>query len=140
MVKRIFGINIAVTDLEAAVRRYGAVFDAAAEPMAEDAFAFPGLVGARMNVGGTRITLIASTRKDTPVAQFLARRGEGVFLVAAEVEDIDAEVAALAEKDITTLLGEPARGLWGAVDFIHPKDMHGVQWEIYEPADEETGK
>jgi len=133
MIKRIHGINIAVADLDQARAHYETIFGVESEPLGKDDFAFPGLVGARLDVGGTKINLIASTEANTPVAQFVAKRGEGVFLIAAEVDDVGATAAHLRKNGAAVVLDKPARGSWGAVNFVHPKSMHGVQWELYEP-------
>ncbi len=133
MIKGIHGFNIAVENLEEATARYEAVFGVTAEPLGADDFAFPGLIGARLVVGGLAIQLIASTEENTSVAKFLESRGEGLFLVSVEVDDMDGDVADLKEKGLNFVLPEPIRGAFGAVDFSHPKSMHGVQFEFLQP-------
>lgn len=133
MITGIFGINIAVDDLDAARERYESVLGVAAEPLGEADFAFPGLKGARLRLGDVQIQLIQSTEPGTSVARFVEKRGEGVFLVSLETDDFAADRAELEKKGVDFVLPEPARGAFGTVDFSHPKSMHGVQFELIEP-------
>ena len=133
MISSIYGVNVAVKDLQTATTRYEAVFGVKAEWLAANFFAFPGLLGARLNINGFYITLIASTNENTSVAKFIERRGEGVFLLSVKVKGIEQEVSALKERGLQFILDETATGAFGAVNFVHPKSMNGVQLEIYQP-------
>ncbi|MBI5441984.1 MAG: VOC family protein [Deltaproteobacteria bacterium] len=133
MIKRIYGLNIAVKDLEAAKKTYESFFGVKAEPMGADSFAFPGLIGAKLNVGGLVVHLISYSDENTSVAKFVNSKGDGFFLLSVEVDNIDQDVAAAREKGLNVLLPETAKGDFGAANFIHPKSMHGVQFELYQP-------
>ena len=133
MIKGIYSVNIAVKNLDEAVARYESALGVTAEHLQEADFAFPGLVGAKLNVNGVYITLIGSKTGNTSVASFLERRGEGVFLLSFEVDSMEEDSASLKEKGLVFLLEQPARGEFGAVNFVHPKSMHGVQLEIIQP-------
>jgi len=135
MISSIYGVNVAVKDLEMATTRYEAVFGVKAERLAANFFAFPGLLGARLNINGFYITLIASTNENTSVAKFIERRGEGVFLLSVKVKEIEQEVSALKQRGLQFILDETATGAFGAVNFVHPKSMNGVQLEIYQPSE-----
>lgn len=135
MVKSIFSINIAVEDLDAAVKRYEAFFGVKAEVRGGGGFAFPGLRGARITIGTVRLNLITSDKPGTSVARFLEKKGEGVFLVSAEVDNIQEQLSRLDDMGIKPILKDSAEGVWGVVNFVHPKDMHGVQFEILQPAE-----
>jgi methylmalonyl-CoA epimerase len=134
MIKGIYGINVAVKNLDAAVERYEAVFGVKAERLAAEDFAFPGLSGAKLDVNGFYLTLIASSSPDSSVAKFLERKGEGVFLLSVAVDQIDQDTEALKRRGLQFILDKSATGAFGAVNFVHPKSMHGVQVEIYQPA------
>ena len=133
MIKGIYGINIAVRDLEQATQNYEKAFGVKSEPVSEAGFAFPGLHGTSFDLNGFHLNLIASKNDNTSVAKFLAQKGEGVFLVSVEVDAIDSDVAALREKGFNPLLTPSAEGAFGAVNFLHPKQMNGVQLEFYQP-------
>jgi methylmalonyl-CoA/ethylmalonyl-CoA epimerase len=134
MVKSIFSINIAVRDLPAATKRYQDFFGVTAEQRGPERFAFPGLRGVRLTVGGMRLNLITPEQPGTNVGRFLDKHGEGVFLVSAEVEDMQAQLDTLGGLGIKPLLPESAAGAWGVVNFIHPREMNGVQFELIQPA------
>lgn len=134
MIKGIYGINIAVKDLDQAVKKYESVFQRKAVPLTENDFAFPGLIGAKLDIGGTVINLISYTSEETGVAKFITNRGEGLFLISVEVDDIDHDIEELKEKDLNFVLKETASGDFGKVNFVHPKSMHGVQIEIFQPS------
>lgn len=134
MVKGIYSINIAVKDLPAAVARYEDFFEVKSLARGPECFAFPGLRGARLTVGGLRLNLITSEQPGTNVGRFLEKHGEGVFLVSAEVEDMERHLDRLDGIGIKPLLKESAKGTWGVVNFFHPREMNGVQFEVLQPA------
>lgn len=134
MIKGIYGLNVAVKNLDEAVARYEAVFGVKAERLTARDFAFPGLSGAKLDVNGFYLTLIASSSPDSSVAKFLERKGEGMFLLSVAVDHIDQDTEALKRCGLQFILDKSATGAFGAVNFVHPKSMHGVQVEIYQPA------
>jgi len=132
MIKGIYGINIAVKNLDEAVRTYEKLFGVKSEPLGEGDFAFPGLIGAKLDINGTYITLVSYTDENTSVAKFINKNGEGVFLVSIEVNDIDKDVEQFKDKGLNFVLKETLAGNYGKVNFSHPKSAHGVQLEIYQ--------
>lgn len=133
MKPRVNGLNIAVRDLEHWTRRYEQVLGVSARPVSADGFAFPGMRGASFDVDGFELNLISSADSSTSVGRFLERRGDGVFLLSLKVDDVDAASAELREMGIAPLLDEAARGAGHApVNFVHPKEMAGVQVEFIE--------
>ena len=91
------------------------------------------MIGAKFNIGGFIIHLISYTDENTSVAKFINTKGDGFFLLSVEVDDIEGDVAMARERGLKVLLPENATGEFGAVNFIHPKSMHGVQLELYQP-------
>jgi methylmalonyl-CoA epimerase len=126
----VLGINhvgLAVDDLEAAVATYERLFGAAVERRAEGG----GLRGAMLRVGGDRIELLHSADEETPIGRFLARRGPGLHHVAYSVDDIDAELRALAERGVELIDAESRPGLFAdAIAFAQPDSVHGVLTEL----------
>lgn len=135
MIKGIYGVNIAVKNLEEATRKYEAFFGMKARPVGANFFAFPGLVGSQFCINGFALNLIASLEPGTSVASFLERRGEGIFLLSVEVDEIDEDAEKARQTGAAVLLAESARGEFGAVNFVHPKSMAGVQVELYQPSE-----
>ena len=132
MIKRFFGVNIAVKDLDAAVKKYEDVLGVKAIPVSPEDFAFPGLKGASLQVGNVFLNLIASEQPDTSIAKFVETRGEGVFLLSLEVSDLDQAMKELAAKGVAFVSDKPLPYSYGRANFGHPKSMHGVQWEFIE--------
>ena len=65
------------------------------------------VVAAFLPVGESRIELLEPTSPDSPVAKFLAKRGEGIHHVCFAVPDLDAALADLASKGFR-LIHRPA--------------------------------
>jgi methylmalonyl-CoA/ethylmalonyl-CoA epimerase len=134
--KKIYGVNVAVRDLDQATKKYEEFFGVKSIPITKEYFAFPGLDGVEFNIGGFRVNLIASTQEGTPIAKFLETRGEGLFLLSVEVDDLKRAIREANEKGFDFLLKESANGPFGSVNFIHPRLMSGVQVELYEPSEQ----
>lgn len=85
--------------------------------------------------GGTRIELIAPTRKDSEVSGFLAKRGEGLHHVCVHVDDLEATLADMKARGARLINETPQLGAEGTrVAFVHPKGTHGVLLELKEKA------
>ena len=122
-------VAVAVSDLDEAIATYGRLFGAELEH--RDTLAEQGVEAAAVRVGESRIELLAATGDDTPVGRFLARRGPGMHHVAYEVDDLEAQIAALDELGVELIDQEPRRGLYGMrVAFVHPDAADGVLAEL----------
>jgi methylmalonyl-CoA/ethylmalonyl-CoA epimerase len=84
-------------------------------------------------VGETRIELLEPTAAESPIAKFIAARGEGLHHICFEVEDIRAAMAELSAQGFGLLSEEPNSGAHGTrVCFIHPRSAAGVLIELCE--------
>jgi methylmalonyl-CoA/ethylmalonyl-CoA epimerase len=116
-------LSVAVRDLEAAIERYRRLYGLEVHHRGESKEF--GFINAILPTGIGHIELLQPTDPDTPVGQFLAKHGEGVYLVGFECRDIPGAVARLrkegarvdhrADKDIA---------------WVHPRDGHGVFVEL----------
>ncbi|MDY6863179.1 MAG: VOC family protein [Thermodesulfobacteriota bacterium] len=136
MITGIYSFNIAVNDLKSAVDKYQDVFGVEPRYMGPDEFVVPNLEGYAFNIGGTIIHIIASKTDDTSIANFVKKNGEGVFLVSMVVDDIEKEIPIMKEKGLKVVLDKNLKAKIGKVNFVHPKSMHGVQWEVLQLNDE----
>jgi methylmalonyl-CoA/ethylmalonyl-CoA epimerase len=128
-VRGIHHVAVAVRDLDEAIETYGRLFGAELEH--RDTVSEQGVEAAAVLVGESRIELLAATDQDTPVGRFLARRGPGMHHVAYEVDDIEAQLAALDEQGVELIDHEPRRGLYGMqVAFVNPDSVDGVLAEL----------
>ena len=132
MVKRFLGASIAVKadNFDAAVNKYSAVFGLEPTFVDEAMFAFPGLKGASFRMGDSTINLLTGSA-DTAVAKFCERRGEGVFLLVCEVDDVAPHMKRAAMHGVRLTTEEPLAFRGGLAAYAHPKSMHGVQWEFF---------
>ncbi len=84
-------------------------------------------------VGESEVELLESTAPDGPVARFIDKKGTGFQHVAFRVEDIDAALDELKEKDIQLIDQTPRIGAGGArIAFLHPKATGGILVELCE--------
>ena len=93
---------------------------------------------AMIPVGESRIELLEPTSENSPVARFLAKRGEGLHHVALHVEDISGTLEALKARGVRLISEDLQIGAGGHLYFfIHPESAGGVLVEICQ--DEITG-
>ena len=84
-------------------------------------------------LGEFRIELLEGTSEDSPIAKFVAKRGEGINHVCFEVDDIEATLADLKEKGFRLIHETPVPGAHDTrVAFLHPKSASGVLLELVE--------
>jgi len=129
MIKQISHLGIAVNDLEEAREFYRSVFKLeSSEPI----LGAQGTIKVSMvKVGNVLIELLQPLGKESVVAKFLERRGEGFHHICYEVDDIKTAIASL--KDVgMEVLGEPRPGAEGLSVFLHPRKTHGVLVELVE--------
>ena len=122
-------VGIAVEDLEAAIETYERLFGAEVEH--REALVDQGADVALLNVGDSRIELLAPRGADTPVGRFLEKRGAGMHHLAFEVDDVGAELARLAGAGAELVDERPRRGILGhEIAFVHPAATGGVLAEL----------
>ena len=88
---------------------------------------------AMLPAGASRIELLEATRPDSPIAKFLAKRGEGIHHVTLEVESVPAVLDRLRAQGVPLLDDVPRSGAGGSrVAFLHPRAAGGVLIELVE--------
>ena len=81
--------------------------------------------------GTASLELLQATAPDSPIAKFLSKRGPGLHHITLRVDDIEAALAQLQERNVRLIDEQPRRGAEGArVAFIHPSSAHGVLVEL----------
>lgn len=81
--------------------------------------------------GPNKIELLEATTKESPIAKFIEKKGEGIHHIAFDVEDILAEIARLKSEGFVVLNEIPKKGADNKlVVFLHPKDTNGVLIEL----------
>ena len=125
---RIDHIAVVVKDLEAAVATYQHNFDL--EKVGGGEVPALGIHNAFLQIGGARIELITPTSAAGPVAEFLEQRGEGMYLLSLEVENLDEAVAHLQETGARVQVAAGSTGQ--RLAFVSPKSTHGVLLQLLE--------
>ncbi|AJC71181.1 MAG: methylmalonyl-CoA epimerase [Thermococcus sp.] len=86
-----------------------------------------------IHIGESRIELLEPTAEDSPIAKFIAKRGEGIHHIALGVTNIEEHLKELKEKGYRLIDEEPRTGAGGAkIAFVHPKAVTGVLLELCE--------
>ena len=86
---------------------------------------------AMLPVGDSRIELLEPTADDSPIAKFLAKRGEGLHHVALHVDDLSGAVEQLKKQGARLISDEIKVGAGGHLYvFVHPASTGGVLLEL----------
>lgn len=81
--------------------------------------------------GSQRIELVEPVGEDSPVTNFIARRGGGLHHVAYEVPDVAAALQRAKQAGLRVIDDQPRPGGHGTtVAFLHPKATGGVLVEL----------
>ena len=122
-------VAIAVNDLEAAIEYYRHAFGATVTH--REVVESDGVEEALLAVGHSYVQLTRGTREDSPIAKFIARRGEGLHHVGYRVEDCAAALAAMKAAGAVAIDDAPRPGSRGTtVAFVHPKGSFGTLIEL----------
>ena len=86
---------------------------------------------AMVPVGESRIELLEPTSDDSPIAKFLAKRGEGLHHVSLRVDDLAGTVERLKQNGVRLVSDEIKVGAGGHLYvFVHPSSAGGVLIEL----------
>ena len=130
--EKIDHIGIVVPDLDVAVEVYERL---TGKPAAHrQTVESDGIEAVMFEVGESRIELLGSTRADSKIANFLAKRGGGLHHVAYGVADVQKSLDHFAAMGLQLLDTCPRRGAAGRmVAFLHPSAAGGVLTDICQP-------
>lgn len=88
-----------------------------------------------LQAGPNKVELLEATNPDSPIAKFIAKRGEGIHHIAFDVTDIIVEMARLKAEGFILLNDVPKQGADNKlVCFVHPKGTNGVLIELCQEA------
>jgi len=129
MLKRFVNVAIAVRDIEDTLRLYEDLFGLKASE--RRTMADVGIKTAMIPVGDFGIELMEPLETEQVLRKFLDAKGEGIYRLAFEVEDMEATLRHLEEKRVPyntveiKLEAGPTK-----VAFIHPRAAKGVMIEL----------
>ena len=127
--KKIEHIGIAVKDLEKSNKVFASLFGKEHYKMEE--VLSEGVKTSFFEAGPNKIELLEATNPESPIAKFIAKKGEGIHHIAFAVEDINAEIARLKNEGFIVLNETPKKGADNKlVAFLHPKSTNGVLIEL----------
>ena len=127
--QKIEHIGIAVKDLETSNLLFEKLFNQAHYKIEE--VASEGVKTSFFKVGMNKIELLQATKEDSPIAKFIAKKGEGIHHIAFAVEDIYLEMKRLKSEGFILLNETPKKGADNKlVAFLHPKSANGVLIEL----------
>ena len=122
-------VAIAVNDLEAAIKYYADVFGAEVDH--REVVESDGVEEALLKIAESYVQLLTPTRDDSPVAKYLANKGEGLHHIGYRVKDCAAALQAIKDAGGRVIDDAPRPGSRGTtVAFVHPKGSFGTLIEL----------
>lgn len=129
--KNIEHIGIAVKDLKASIALFEKILNVECYKIEE--VESEKVKTAFFKQGQTKIELLESLNTDGVIAEYIAKKGEGIHHIAIEVEDIKQEMTRLKNEGFVLLNEQPKKGADNKmVCFLHPKGTNGVLIELCE--------
>lgn len=130
-IKKISHIGVAVSDLEAQLAHYRDALGL--EFLGIEEVPDQGVRVAMLRVGEAQIELLQPLSEESPVARFIAKRGQGIHHLAFEVEGLEGMLAGLAGAGVRLIDAAPRAGAHGKrIAFLHPGSTFGVLTELCE--------
>ena len=127
--KKIEHIGIAVSDIKKSNALFSKLLGRA--PYKSESVESEGVITSFFQTGESKIELLEALNAESPIAKFIAKKGEGIHHIAFEVDDIRAEMKRLTAEGFVLLNEEPKRGADNKlVCFLHPKSSNGVLIEL----------
>ncbi len=122
-------VAIAVKDLDAAIEWYALALGA--EVAHRERVEHDGVEEVLVKVAESYVQLVSPTREDSPVAKFLATRGEGLHHIAYRVADCAEALEAVKRAGVRVIDEAPRPGSRGTmIAFLHPKSSFGTLVEL----------
>lgn len=127
--KKIEHIGIAVKDIENSNHLFSALFGK--EHYKTEGVESEGVITSFFKCGPNKIELLQATSKDSPIAKFIEKKGEGIHHIAFAVKDIASEIERLKGEGFKMIHEKPKKGADNKlIAFLHPKSTNGVLIEL----------
>ena len=129
MFTKIDHIGIAVTDIEAEIKRYEK--DYAVKVLLRENIENQKVLVAFLDLPNTTVELLAPSGKDSTLHKFLASRGPGLHHICYEVKDIVTTLKNLEDKNYKLIDKVPRHGARNSkIAFIHTSSCNGILTEL----------
>lgn len=131
MLKKIDHIAIAVNSIEKTAKLFEIFFDLKVEH--KETVEKQGVRMAILNTKGAKIELIEPLSRNSPIANFIMKRGEGIHHIAFKVKKIEKVLKKLKKKGVRTISRAAQKGRKGKkVAFLSPGNVAGTLIELCE--------
>ena len=129
MIQSIDHLGIAVRSIDEAVPIYESALGLRC--LGREEVASQRVKTAFFDVGGVHLELLEPTAPDSPIAKFLAEKGEGIHHIAFRTDNITGQLEKAAAAGVRLINAAPVEGAAGKlVAFLHPKSTRGVLTEL----------
>jgi len=82
-------------------------------------------------IGNTKIELLEATSDESPVAKFIAKKGQGIHHIAFAADDVNASLKEAEENGVQLIDKQARKGAENLqIGFLHPKSTFGVLTEL----------
>ncbi|MDB5078948.1 MAG: methylmalonyl-CoA epimerase [Chloroflexi bacterium] len=137
-VKKIDHIGIAVKDIESVLSFYQEALGL--ENLGFEVVEDQGVRVVFLPVGESRFELLEPLNDDSPVAKFIARRGEGIHHICLDVDSVSETLEEMKQRGLQLIDHEPRLGAHHKqIAFVHPKASNGVMIELSQDMEEAAG-
>ncbi len=128
---RIHHVGIAVESLGTAVPVFRKLLGRA--PDSEETVEEQQVRVATFQLGESHLELLEPTSQESPIARFLAKRGQGIHHLTLTVSDLTSALTQLEHDGIRLVDQEPRSGAGNErIAFLHPSSTVGVLIELVE--------
>jgi methylmalonyl-CoA/ethylmalonyl-CoA epimerase len=129
--RKIEHIGIAVSNLKEAAKTYEVLMQEKAYK--SEAVESEGVETLFFKSGDSKIELLGATSETSPIAKFIAKKGEGIHHIAFAVDHLEEEIKRLKQEGYQLISEQPKLGADNKrIAFLHPKSNHGVLVELCE--------
>jgi methylmalonyl-CoA/ethylmalonyl-CoA epimerase len=129
MIQSIDHLGIAVRSLDEAVPLYESALGLRC--LGREEVASQKVKTAFFDVGGVHLELLEATAPESPIAKFIAEKGEGIHHIAFRTDNIEGQLRQASANGIRLIHEKPFDGAAGKlVAFLHPKSTRGVLTEL----------
>ncbi|SFD52321.1 methylmalonyl-CoA epimerase [Lentibacillus persicus] len=127
--EKIAHIGIAVKEIDNALPFYTDTLGLTLEGV--ETVESEGVKTAFLKIGESRIELLEPLRDDSPIQQFLTKKGEGIHHIALEADNLQDRLNTMKMEGVPLINEEPKAGAHDSqVAFVHPKAANGVLFEL----------
>lgn len=89
------------------------------------------VITAFFKIGNTKIELLEATSDESPVAKFIAKKGQGIHHIAFAADDVNASLKEAEENGVQLIDKQARKGAENLqIGFLHPKSTFGVLTEL----------